>query len=375
MYIRIDENNNITDLIVIGGKPETGTVYELDHIDEEIMLDIHNYKYIDGQFIKSNTDIRLQHIDEIKQAKINNISLICKTVIEQGIEFGGSHYSLTTTDQINLMKLESVARFSPETTLLYHADGEECRVFSNEEIIAIATIGIGWITFNTTYFNQLKAQILSMTNIDDIIAMNYGSPLNELHNTQFTLLTQGLDFTIPEVIDTYDYNVSNPQISSDVIKDALMIQEQNKQVEVEPEIPDDPPLDEDGTNEASDSTEITEPNIDVDYNTDEEIVEEIPYESLHPPVDDIPLQSNDAEVDVNNPDTIIPTEDEEIPYDPTIENPVIDNTESQPDAPNELYEQIMEEERNREQPIEIEDVEIPDNITDENQVESGELYE
>ena len=339
MYIRIDENNNITDLIVIGGKPDTGTVYELDHIDEEIMSDIHNYKYIDGQFIKSNTDIRLQYIDEIKQAKINNMSLICKTIIEQGIEFGGSHYSLTTTDQINLMKLESVARFSPEMTLLYHADGEECRVFSNEEIIAIATIGIGWITFNTTYFNQLKAQILSMTDIDDIIAVNYGSPLDELHNTQFTLLTQGLDFTIPEIVDTFDYSVSNPQVDPDVIKDALMIEVQNKQKEdyfdeevSPPIIPDEP-----------------------------EEEPELTYEELHPQVDDVPSQSNDVEVDVNNPDTNIPVEDEEIPYDPTIENPVIDNTESQPDVLNELYTQIMEEERNREQPVEV-----PNNITDEN---------
>ena len=50
---------------------------------------------------------------------------------------------------------------------------------------------------------------------------------------------------------------------------------------------------------------------------------------------------------------------EEIPYDPTIENPVIDNTESQPDVWNELYEQIMEEEANREQPIEL-DIPIED---------------
>lgn len=350
MYISTDENNNITNLVVVGGKPTSGTVYELDHIDKEIMCDIHNYKYINGQFIKNNTDIRLQYIDEIKHVKINNMSVLCKMIIEQGIDFGGSHYSLTTTDQINLMKLESIARFSPEITLLYHADGEECRVYSNEEILTIATLGIGWITFNTTYFNQLKAQILDMDNIDDIIAINYGSPLNGLHAQQFDALTQGLDFAIPEIIDTADYDVSNPQVSQKVIDDALLIEEQNKQPkddfdeeEAPPIIPDEP-----------------------------EEEPELTYEELHPPVDDIPSQSNDAEVDVNNPNTFIPDEDEEeIPYDPTIENPVIEDIESEPDAPNELYEQIMEEEANREPPIEL-DIPIEDEDTNEGEVDSNE---
>lgn len=220
MYIRTDDNHNIVELIIIGVKPETNG-YEVDKIDESIIADIHNYKYIDGEFVKSETDIRQKYINVIRQAKISRMSQTCNMLIEKGIDFGGSHYSLTTTDQINLMKLESVARLSPETQILYHADDESCRVFSNEEIIAIATLGIGWITYNTTYFNQLKSQINGMNNVDDIISVNYGMALDETHNTQFIALTEGLNFTIDEMIDEFDYESLIPKVSKEIIHAAL----------------------------------------------------------------------------------------------------------------------------------------------------------
>lgn len=298
MYIRTDDNHNIIELIIVGVMPEKNG-YEVDKIDEEIMRDILNYKYIDGEFIKSETDIRDKCIDEIRSLKIANMSQTCNMLIEKGIDFGGSHYSLTTTDQINLMKLESVARLSPETQILYHADGEGCREFSNEEIIAIATLAIGWITYNTTYFNQLKAQINEMTDIDDIISINYGMTLNETYNTQFMALTEGIDFTIDEVIDEFDYESLIPKVSENVVNDAL-----------------NPPETGTPSVEEDEQTTVTEepwkPNTDVyvpDDEADEADEEPVPYEpDIETNVDDHVIE------DMVIPDTSTEVEwEEEIP--------------------------------------------------------------
>lgn len=220
MYIRTDDNNNVIELIVVGAKPETNG-YEIDEINEEIMRDILNYKYIDGQFVKSETDIRNKYIDEIRAMKIESLSNICHSMINGGIDYEDEHYSLTTTDQINLMKLESIARFSPETPILYHADGKGCRPYSNDEILSIANKGISFITFHTTYFNQLKSQVNEMTNVDDIINVKYGMALDETHDIQFKQLTSGIEFALTEIEDTFDYESLIPKVSQMVIDDAF----------------------------------------------------------------------------------------------------------------------------------------------------------
>ena len=230
MYIRTDDDNNIVELIIVGARPKVNG-YEIDSIDESILKDILNYKYINGEFIKSDTDIRDKYIDTIRDIKISRMSQVCNALIEHGIDFGGSHYSLTTTDQINLIKLESMAKLSPETTILYHADGEDCRVYSNEEITSIAELAMAWITYNTTYFNQLKSQINETNSIDEIISINYGSTLDETHNEQFMGLTQGLTglgLSINEITDEFDYESIIPKVHDEVVYDALNPNETNE---------------------------------------------------------------------------------------------------------------------------------------------------
>lgn len=216
MYIRTDDEHNIVEVIFVGCKPDTNG-YEIDMIDETILSDILNYKYIDGVFVKNDTDLLQKNIDYIKQIKINNMSHICQMIIEHGIDYNGSHYSLTTTDQINLMKLESTARLSPTTPILYHADGECCRIYTNDEIIGIADAAIVWITYNTTFFNVLKDQINKMTDVNDIVAIQYGMSLDDEHTSLFTSLTEGYNFNINLIEDNFDYYSLFPKIDMETI--------------------------------------------------------------------------------------------------------------------------------------------------------------
>lgn len=207
MYIKTDDAGNVKELIIIGEMPETDG-YEIDSIDEDIAKDILSYKYIDGVFIENeDRDVLQDNIVFIREMKINAMSSICHDNIEKGISINGSHYSLTSNDQIEMIKLESMIKMNPETPVFYHADGEKCRLYTADEFLTISTAALGWITYNRTYFNLLKSEINEMTNAHDIIKINYGVPLNATNTeTLDTVMGNAKDlFEFPVVTDDIDY--------------------------------------------------------------------------------------------------------------------------------------------------------------------------
>lgn len=205
MYIRTDDDHNIIEVIIVGGKPEKNG-YEVDTIDESILPDILYYKYIDGQFIKRETDVRLDKINEIREIKINMMSSICQSVIENGIDVNGKHYSLTAYDQINIMKLESQARMKPDQLLPYHANGELCKLYSAEAIIALAEYATAWKLYWSTYFNHLKMEITNMTDVDKIISVAFGQKLTDESNSSISQILGDVVFTIEPISDEFDYD-------------------------------------------------------------------------------------------------------------------------------------------------------------------------
>jgi len=205
LYIKTDDDHNITELIFVGAMPEKNG-FEVDSIDEDIINNILEYKYIDGEFIKNEPrDLFQENIEIIRLIKIENMSSICHTSIENGITINGSHYSLTSNDQMEMIKLESIARMSPDTPVFYHADGEKCRLYSADEFINITTMALGWITYHRTYFNLLKSEILESTNAHDIIDINYGTPLNSDNQETLNNIMNGVLFEVPVIDDGFDY--------------------------------------------------------------------------------------------------------------------------------------------------------------------------
>lgn len=116
-------------------------------------------------------------ISQVKQRKINEVSLISQSVIINGVEFNGKQYRLNTTDQINISALNMMAQAGHKVP--YHADGEVCRIFEPEEMILLAQTSTAWIVYHTTYFNLLKHQILDYTTIEEVEAVYYGMQLKE----------------------------------------------------------------------------------------------------------------------------------------------------------------------------------------------------
>lgn len=211
MYIRTDDDNNIIELIFTGVMPEKNG-YEVNNIDNEIIKDILNYKYIDGEFIKNDINIYQKNIDIIKDIKISRMSEICNIMIESGITYNNSHYSLKQTDQIELIKLESMLKMDPASKVFYHADGEKCRQYSHEEFLAISGMALGWITYHRTYFNLLKSEIINMTDVNDVLVVNYGSPLNSEDSETLSMIIDGNTIEFPEVEDTFNYDSLFPSV-------------------------------------------------------------------------------------------------------------------------------------------------------------------
>lgn len=216
MYIRTDDKDNVVELIFIGGKPEHNG-YEINDIPKDILNNILEYKYIDGQFIKNETiDKYQENIETIRSIKINLMSNICQSLIEQGIDINNSHYSLTSNDQVELIKLQSLAKESSLLPVYYHADGEKYRLYSNEEFLNIVNTAFNWITFHRTYFNLLKSEIEEMSNAKEIMDINYGVPLNDHNMDVLSSIMNGVVFRFPIITDNFDYETlfQKPDVQS-----------------------------------------------------------------------------------------------------------------------------------------------------------------
>lgn len=120
-------------------------------------------------------------LDQLKEQKISQMSQACKDKITQGFDMilsdgARHHFSLQLTDQLKITKLNDRAVAGMDF-LPYHADGEPCKIYTAEEIIALNRNMEYIIEYETTYFNSLKLYISNMTDKNDIINLKYGDEI------------------------------------------------------------------------------------------------------------------------------------------------------------------------------------------------------
>ena len=115
--------------------------------------------------------------DSAKAEKINEIKQDCEDYIYVGTDVTYAdgvkeHFSYTLADQSNISEMFT-AIMAGATEYPYHADGEICKIYSKEQIVAIyGTLSL-FKTEMTTYHNSLKAQINAMTDADAISAIKF----------------------------------------------------------------------------------------------------------------------------------------------------------------------------------------------------------
>ena len=116
-------------------------------------------------------------LDRTKTAKLAEISKSCEDYIYAGTNVTlpdntTEHFTYTLADQSNISEMFT-AVMAGATEYPYHADGEICKIYTKEQIIAIyGTLSL-FKTEATTYHNSLKAQINAMTDADAISAIKF----------------------------------------------------------------------------------------------------------------------------------------------------------------------------------------------------------
>lgn len=134
---------------------------------------------VDGNIVTSMTarEVPKPDISIIKQSKLAEISKSCEDYIYAGTNVTlpdntVEHFTYTLADQSNISEMFT-AIMAGATEYPYHADGEICKIYSKEQIVAIyGTLSL-FKTEATTYHNSLKAQINAMTDADAISAIKF----------------------------------------------------------------------------------------------------------------------------------------------------------------------------------------------------------
>ena len=115
--------------------------------------------------------------DSAKSSKIAEIKKDCEEYIYAGTSVTYSdgtteHFTYNLADQSNISEMFT-AVMAGATEYPYHADGEICKIYTKEQIVAIyGTLSL-FKTEATTYHNSLKAQINAMTDADAISAIKF----------------------------------------------------------------------------------------------------------------------------------------------------------------------------------------------------------
>lgn len=119
----------------------------------------------------------------------------CANAITGGVDvtLGGGrtcHFSLTLEDQLNLMNLQSMAD-AGAAQLPYHADGENCRYYSPEELHTITQAATRWKMYQESYFNSLRGYIASLETQEQLEAVRYGMEIPETFRTDVLRQMEG----------------------------------------------------------------------------------------------------------------------------------------------------------------------------------------
>lgn len=142
---------------------------------------------------KYNEETKTLELDESKVAemqkekfqntvntKIQEISIRCQESITNGIEIDGEHFSYSLTDQNNISNIFQLA-MSTGLDVPYHADGKDCRLYTKEEIMNIYFSQETNVTHHTTYYNQLKQYVLTLTTKEEVNSVEYGQELTGIY--------------------------------------------------------------------------------------------------------------------------------------------------------------------------------------------------
>lgn len=123
----------------------------------------------------------------VREVKIKELSLACNKAITDGFDIELSdgaqhHFSMTLQDQANL-NAASTQILNGDSEIPYHADGEDYKAFSAEDMMAVIGAANTHKIRQLSYFGCLKAWVNGLVRISSIRAVEYGSEVPQKYQS------------------------------------------------------------------------------------------------------------------------------------------------------------------------------------------------
>lgn len=130
--------------------------------------------------------------DYAKNVKLTELSAACNNTINAGTQVqlsDGSTESFTydLADQSNISEMFNAVLLGA-TEYPYHANDDDCRMYSAKDITAIYTTLSSYKTMQTTYHNQLKQYVKAMESTTEVEAVTYGQELTGIYLDKYNEL-------------------------------------------------------------------------------------------------------------------------------------------------------------------------------------------
>ncbi len=186
--LKINSRNRIIDITAYYDGCEREYPIITDHLPDGSFVD---FRWENGDY----KEVKVGSLDYLKELKLEEISKACQSTIETGIDVevtsGSEHFSLDTTDQMNLTNMNILVA-SGATGHPYHADGKACRFFTADEITKIAMAATQWVTANTTLNNSIVTWINRIDNKEDLNTVEYSVEAlpEDLKKAYYEIVTQ-----------------------------------------------------------------------------------------------------------------------------------------------------------------------------------------
>ena len=129
-------------------------------------------------------------LDEVKEAKVAEMNEMQQTIIAQGVDVtlaDGSteHFTLTEHDQTSLVGLQTQVASGEENIPWHTSDEDEhCKFYSNADMAKITETAMAFVTWNVTYFRDLRIYIRSLESKEDVEKVTYGMDIPEAYQSE-----------------------------------------------------------------------------------------------------------------------------------------------------------------------------------------------
>lgn len=161
------------------------------------------YREVDGGFVLSSDgsvyvepepepepEPYIPTLEEIKEAKVFAMNEAKQQAIQMGIDITLSngmtkHFPLTDSDQNELLGLQSKILAGEEKISWHTSDeSEHCEFYSNVDMAVITKTAMEYVTWHKTYFRDLRIYIRSLTNKEEVEAVEYGIKIPEEYQSK-----------------------------------------------------------------------------------------------------------------------------------------------------------------------------------------------